>query len=139
MACPAKMPVIEKADHVGGLFCLLPDIAVKKIYDHGAVLTGNDFWEEYKNLARLFALKREIPIHRKKLNFGNLKFHIISPSELLFKDLNADSIAMKMRYGEITFLFAADLNIKAEKRIRKGLNLQSRVLKAGHHGALQCF
>jgi competence protein ComEC len=124
-------------DHVGGLFSILPDLRVGKIFDNGAQLIGDDIWEEYINILKDIEIKREILGEGDTFKIDDVIFEILSPSEPLFKDLNADSIAMKMRYGEITFLFAADLNIKAEKRlIRKGINLQSRVLKVGHHGAL---
>lgn len=122
-------------DHVGGLFCLLPELNLRKIYDNGAILSGNDFWEEYINLVRELSVKREILREGDKLCVGNLVLQILAPSEPLGTDLNADSVVMKIQYDKIAFLMTGDLNIKGEERlIDKGINLQSQVLKVGHHG-----
>lgn len=123
-------------DHVGGLFCLVPDLAVEKIYDNGAVLIGYDFWEEYINLIKNLKIKREILEERDEFSFGRVRLRVLSPSKPLIGDMNADSIVIKISYGKIAFLLTGDLNKKGEKRLlARKLNLRSQVLKVGHHGA----
>ncbi len=123
-------------DHVGGLFCLVPDLAVEKIYDNGAVLIGYDFWEEYINLIKNLKIKREILEEGDEFSFGRVKLRVLSPSKPLIGDMNGDSIVIKISYGKIAFLLTGDLNKKGEKRLlARKLNLRSQVLKVGHHGA----
>ena len=124
-------------DHVGGLFSLLPELRVEKIYDNGIILWGNNFYEEYVMYVRELGLQQGVLRAGNSLSFGDLTLEILSPSDPLFYDLNADSIAIKLVYGKTSFLMAADLTEKGEKRLLdKGLDLKSDVLKVGHHGAL---
>jgi competence protein ComEC len=85
-------------DHVGGLFCLVPDLAVEKIYDNGAVLIGYDFWEEYINLIKNLKIKREILEEGDEFSFGRVRLRILSPSKPLTGDMNGDSIVIKISY-----------------------------------------
>lgn len=123
-------------DHVGGLFSLVPDLAVKKIYDSGAVHTGDDFWDEYIVLTKNLKIQRDVLGGGDALSFDPVKMRVLSPSKPLTGDMNADSIVIKICYEKISFLLAADLNKRGEKRLLAGkLDLRSQVLKVGHHGA----
>lgn len=123
-------------DHVGGLFCLIPDISILKIYDNGIEVPGDDFWEEYFKFVHDLKIKRKVLSQGDHLKLNRLSIKIISPSYPLFNNLNADSIALTMRYGKIYFLVAADINHEAEKRIiETASDLRSQILKVSHHGA----
>ena len=123
-------------DHVGGLFCIVPDIAVQKIYDNGAVLSGDDFGEEYINLTRSLNLDRTILTKGDTLSFGSVRMQILSPYKPLTGNMNADSIVIKLSYKKVSFLFTGDLNKKGEKRLlERDFDLRCQVLKVGHHGA----
>ena len=51
-------------------------------------------------------------------------------------DSNNDSIVLRLTYGEVNFLLAADIESGAEERLAdSGVELQSTVLKAAHHGS----
>ena len=123
-------------DHVGGLFSLLPDISVDKIYDNGIPISGNDFWEEYLQLIHNVNLSRATVKYGDKFVYNGLILQVLSPSEPLFGDLNSDSVALRLKYDKISFFLAGDLSARAEKRlIGKKINLGSQILKVGHHGA----
>lgn len=123
-------------DHVGGLFCLLPGLEVDKVYDNGITLKGYDFWEEYRSLVRGLDLHRDVLTEGSSLDFGQLFITVLSPWIPLAGDMNADSIVLKLRYGNVRFLMTGDLNFKGEKRLlKKGIDLRCDVLKVGHHGA----
>lgn len=123
-------------DHVGGLFCLVPDLRVEKVCDNGAVLTGDDFWEEYINLTKNLKIERQTVEEGDALSFGRVGVRVLSPSKPLTGDMNADSIVMKISYEKVAFLMAADLNKRGEERLLAGKpDLRSQVLKVGHHGA----
>ena len=58
------------------------------------------------------------------------------PREGLSGDSNNDSIVLRLTYGEVSFLLAADIESEAEERlVNSGVDLQSTVLKAAHHGS----
>ena len=123
-------------DHVGGLFCLMPGLEVDKIYDNGITLKGYEFWEEYRNLVRELDLPRDVLTEGSRLGFGQLFITVLSPWIPFTGDMNADSIVLKLRYGDVRFLMTGDLNFKGEKRLlKKGIDLRCDVLKVGHHGA----
>ncbi|MGI6425289.1 MAG: ComEC/Rec2 family competence protein [Tepidanaerobacteraceae bacterium] len=49
---------------------------------------------------------------------------------------NNKSVVLKMMYKGIAFLFTGDLEREGEENlIGSGLNIQSQVLKVGHHGS----
>ena len=53
-----------------------------------------------------------------------------------FGDSNNDSVAVRLRYGTVSVLLAADMEDEAELRlIDSGSDISSTVLKAGHHGS----
>ena len=49
-------------------------------------------------------------------------------------DLNNTSIVLKVTYQNISFLFTGDASTKVEEQLNKS-DLQSTVLKVGHHGS----
>ncbi|MYC37734.1 MAG: ComEC/Rec2 family competence protein [Chloroflexi bacterium] len=58
------------------------------------------------------------------------------PREGLSGDSNNDSLVMRLTYGEVSLLLAADIESEAEQRLVEGrAELQSTVLKAAHHGS----
>ncbi|MBW2154615.1 MAG: MBL fold metallo-hydrolase [Deltaproteobacteria bacterium] len=123
-------------DHVGGVFCILPEFRVKTIYDNGMILAGNVFWEEYHSILRNLGIKREILLGGSHLTYGVLKIQVLSPFKPLAGDLNTDSIVTRVCYGNTAFLLAADLTKAGENRLLSTKeNIQSQVLKVGHHGA----
>lgn len=145
-------------DHVGGIFGILPDIPVKKIYDNGADPGKEEVALEYLNFVEGLYLDRgvlrsEVGGHpgeppsgtpselfhgagRGELVFGALRLQVLSPSTPLSGNLNADSIVLRVLYGDIRILLMADATRKVEQALVKqmGEDLRSQVLKVGHHG-----
>jgi competence protein ComEC len=62
---------------------------------------------------------------------------VLNPTQPLeFGDLNDNSIVVKLQAGNTSFLFTGDAEEDAEQSmIDVGVNLQSDVLKVGHHGS----
>ena len=66
---------------------------------------------------------------------GEAEFEFIGPVEE-YDDLNANSLVLRLEYGDTSFLFTGDMTSKAEKDlINDGLNVKCDVLKVGHHGS----
>ena len=122
-------------DHVGGIFGLLSGLEVDKVYDNGVSLKGNVFWDEYRNFLKELDLQRDVLKAGSRLDFGSLSITVLNPFEPFTGNMNADSIVLLLRYGDVRFLMAGDLNINGEKRLlEKDVDLKSDVLKVGHHG-----
>jgi competence protein ComEC len=47
---------------------------------------------------------------------------------------NANSVVLRLRYGQTAFLLAGDLDLAGEKRLQNQ-SLHAAVLKVGHHGS----
>jgi competence protein ComEC len=52
------------------------------------------------------------------------------------KDTNADSLVLKLIFGESSFLFTGDLPIKEEEGLAgEGADIDSQIIKIAHHGS----
>jgi competence protein ComEC len=123
-------------DHVGGLFYVLPKFQVGLVYDNGLPLQGNDIWEEYVTMTQSLGVKRQTLRSGDGIQSGGLKLTVVSPSAEASGDLNADSIVIRLTYGDFTVLLTGDLNQKGEKRLLGAdFDLWSDILKVGHHAA----
>lgn len=70
-----------------------------------------------------------------KFEIGDLKIEILGPVQE-HDNLNSNSVVMRIKYGDISFMFTGDAEINEEKDIIKSnADLQSTVLKVGHHGS----
>jgi beta-lactamase superfamily II metal-dependent hydrolase len=60
---------------------------------------------------------------------------VLAPSGKRYRDLNDYSIVIKLRYGNISFLFTGDATTLSEmEMLSRGYDLKCDVLKVGHHG-----
>ena len=66
-----------------------------------------------------------------------VELRVLNPSlQRPFGESNNDSIALRLVYGEMSFILTADMEGEAEERlVNSGAQLRSTVLKAGHHGS----
>lgn len=70
-----------------------------------------------------------------KFNLGDLRFKILGPVKSS-ENLNNCSLIVKIEYKDVSFLFMGDSEKAEEYSILKsGCNLNSTVLKVGHHGS----
>ena len=125
------------SDHSRGLLAVLDRFAV------GAVLTGPHTvdnparleWEQ--TLLRKGISPVEVKAgHRIVLEDG-VELVVLNPAPgRQFGDSNNDSVAVRLDYGNVSVLLAADMQDEAELRlVNGGANITSTVLKAGHHGS----
>ena len=66
-----------------------------------------------------------------------VELQVLNPQrDTLLGDSNNDSIVLRLAYGEVSFLLAADIESEAEERMANGgAELGSTVLKVAHHGS----
>jgi len=140
------------ADHIGGLVDVLKTFEVNQIWLNGDVPHEDDpYIKLYKNFESLVNAKGA-SIHEARrgqtIDIGILSFDVLHPDRLrlipsrnnpysmIWGAQNSNSIVLRLRYGNISFLFTGDADKEAENKIlRAGLDVQADILKVGHHGS----
>lgn len=122
------------ADHIGGLSRVLEAFDVDEIIMPKVTHTS----ATYENL--LLTIKKKgykvtLPQVGDQYALGDAHFLILSPSQE-YDDLNNWSVAMKVSYENVSFVFTGDAEALAEEHmLTSGLLLSANVLKLGHHGS----
>ncbi|MBR6702316.1 MAG: MBL fold metallo-hydrolase [Clostridia bacterium] len=76
------------------------------------------------------------PMPGDEFGLGGAVFTVLGPLDELTENQNDISLVIKLTYGERSFLFTGDAEKDEEKDIiDSGADLESDVLKAGHHGS----
>ncbi len=129
-------------DHVGGLPYIARKFSTDELWHNGE----NSFLQPYQALMETALTQKSAIITCKRdmqmRTFGNVTMNILNPQQdclsVWDKDQNAtnnNSIVLKIAYGEVSFLFAADILKEQEsKLLQSGADLASTVLKVPHHG-----
>lgn len=122
------------SDHLSGLIGCLNAFDVENVigsnYEHDSKLYGS-FMEAVDEEG----LTMQYPKVGERFHFGDAEFMILSPKEI-GSDSNANSVAIKLTYGDNSFIFTGDANVASEKNMcSSGLDLSCDVLSVGHHGS----
>lgn len=123
------------SDHCNGLIQILENLKVEKILISKQPQTT----QEFKNIIKIAKIKKiDIETIKKddKLIFDKyVSMDIIYPyQELIYEDLNNNSVVAKLCYQNFSMLFTGDISIEAENEIIKNkINLESTILKIAHH------
>ncbi|MCP1663271.1 beta-lactamase superfamily II metal-dependent hydrolase [Methanocalculus sp. AMF5] len=64
-----------------------------------------------------------------------VSIQILNPGPQLTGDLNEDSVVLKIEYGQVAFLLVGDAGISTENIMMARYDLDSEILKVGHHGS----
>lgn len=122
-------------DHIGGLATVIYNFDVEKIIKPALsenTKTSRDF-EEAINSRNIPV---EYPGQGETMEFGDLKFIVLSDKSKIYGETNNYSIVLKMVYKDVAFLFTGDAEAEAEHDIlESGLDIKADVLKVGHHGS----
>lgn len=125
-------------DHIGGMGQVIKNFNIGKFY--APKVTSNTKTFEYmvnqlnnKNL-KINIIKPDIG---SDIDLGkNTKVEIFSPNSSSYDNLNNYSPIIRISYKETSFLFTGDAEKLSEKEVlEKGYDIQSDVLKIGHHGS----
>lgn len=122
------------ADHCGGLDAVIESFEVETVFT--SPYAGNaSSYEIFLEAVSDAYLEAEVPVQGTKYSLGGAEFEFIGPLED-HKNLNDDSLVMRLEYGDTSFLFTGDMTAGAEKElIDDGLNVKCDVLKVAHHGS----
>jgi beta-lactamase superfamily II metal-dependent hydrolase len=106
----------------------------------------NSFFDEYKDAVAKSGAQHEKAEPGKKYDLGGgAILTVLAPSEPFFtkeqmktggNDTNANSIVLRLDYGDFSMLLMGDAEEQTEARLLgKDLNLQATVIKIAHHGS----
>lgn len=122
------------SDHVSGLIGCLKTFDVKHVigsdYEHNSRLY-HSFMEAVKEKG----LTMQYPKVGTIYDFGEAVITILAPAEIS-NDSNANSVAIKLSYGESDFIFTGDADYASERKmVASGIDLDCEVLSLAHHGS----
>ena len=122
------------ADHIGGLSGALNYASVGTAYCPVTTGTTETFQSFVKYLAQQ-GKQITVPTAGETFPLGGAQVQILGPLHSA-EDSNDNSIVLKVSFGATSFLFTGDAE-RAEEQdlLSAGVNLQSTVLKVGHHGS----
>ena len=122
------------ADHIGGLSGALNYATVGTAYCPVTTGTTKTFQSFMKYLSKQ-GKSITVPTPGTNFSLGGAEVQILGPLRDA-EDSNDNSIVMKLSFGATSFLFTGDAE-RAEEQdlLNAGVNLQSTVLKVGHHGS----
>ena len=122
------------ADHIGGLSGALNYASVGTAYCPETTGTTEKFQSFVKYLAQR-GKQITVPTAGETFALGGAQIQILGPLHRA-EDSNDNSIVLKVSFGATSFLFTGDAE-RAEEQdlLNSGVNLQSTVLKVGHHGS----
>ncbi len=106
----------------------------------------NSFFDEYAAALKQNGAQHEKAQTGKKYDLGGgAILTVLGPTEPFFtkdhvkaggNETNANSIVLRLDYGEFSMLFMGDAEAQTEERmLGKDLNLKANVIKVAHHGS----
>jgi len=129
-----------QADHITGLVEVLRRYKVKQVLEPGMPYDSL-IYEEWLELVKGGQIEHEIARAGQEIGLGRgIKIEVFNPPANLFQgtshDVDNNGVVIKLSWGEISFLFTADIRQEAEfELIWQRANLKSTVLKIAHHGS----
>lgn len=122
------------ADHIGGLSGALNYAKVGTAYcpvTSGTTKTFQSFVKYLKKQGKSIT----VPKAGDEFSLGGAQVRILGPTDSQAEGNNS-SIVLKVTFGDTSFLFTGDAEREEEQELlESGYDLESTVLKVGHHGS----
>lgn len=122
-------------DHIGGLDAVINKYTIGKVIMPKVTSKTKTFKDV---IAAIKAKDLKITTAKvgDKFNVGSAQCQILAPNSSKYDNLNDYSVTIGITYGDSSYLFTGDAEVKSEKEIIKnGLLQHFDVLKVGHHGS----
>ena len=121
-------------DHVGGLPAAFEKCHVDNVLSP-VTEYNSDAFSKFVSAAEKQGLSITVPDPGMTFSLGDAQVTVLGPVHD-YDDVNNTSIVLKIVYGDTSFIFMGDAENQAEHDIiESGANLESTVLKIGHHGS----
>ncbi|WP_246231685.1 MBL fold metallo-hydrolase [Sporosarcina jiandibaonis] len=122
------------ADHIGQLDKIIDAFNVTEVWMNGEIANSQVFAKSLDAIE-----KNDVDYYEPKVgdlfDIGPLQIEVLHPKSMT-ANTNNNSLAMRMQYGDIAFLFTGDGEEKAEREMLSSeANLQADILHVGHHGS----
>lgn len=123
------------SDHIGGLDVIIYKFNCKAVWMPACSKDTNTY-RDVISAVNSKNYKITSPAPGEIYSLGDAKISILAPVKDYGEDANNNSIAMKIEYGENSFLFTGDCEEEAETdMLSSGMDVSAQVMKAGHHGS----
>jgi competence protein ComEC len=129
-----------QADHLTGLVEVLQRYKVKRVLEPG-VPYDSLVYNEWCQLIADKGIQHDIATAGQKIDLGDgITMEVLNPQKVFFEgssdDVDNNDIVLRLSWGEVSFLFTADIRTEAElELILQRANIKTAVLKVGHHGS----
>lgn len=121
-------------DHIGGLIDVISSYSVGTLINSGKTHTTQTYAELLTSINNN-RINYKVPKSGDKISLDeNVDITVLHADENA-SDNNDASIVLKVTYGQVSFLLTGDADLGIEEQIYNKYNVQSTVLKAGHHGS----
>ena len=122
------------SDHIGGMADIIKSFDVGSFYMPRVTHTTKTF-ENMINAVKNKGLKATEAKAGVSIDVGQgFKVYFIAPNSSSYDNLNNYSAVLKLELGKTAFLFTGDAEDISENEMLRH-NLQSELLKVGHHGS----
>lgn len=123
------------ADHIGQLDDVLTAVDVEEVWMSGTASTSQTFEEAVAAIEASDAAYEE-PRAGAHTTVGSLVIDVVHPTELT-GEAHPDTLAMRISYGSVSFLFTGDAEAETEAEMvaRDEALLAATVYQVGHHGS----
>lgn len=129
------------ADHIANTWKVIETRDVGLVLDSGVPHTGRDY-EKLLDAVERKGVPFQIARKGRSIDLGGgAKLHVLGPEEPLVKgsrsDINANSVVVRLDYGQVGVLFTGDAETETEHRLLAlgAEELQATILKVAHHGS----
>ncbi|HBX47985.1 MAG TPA: hypothetical protein DEF85_03740, partial [Clostridiaceae bacterium] len=123
------------ADHIGGMPAVINGFEINKIYMPKVTHTSKIFENTMESI-KAKGMKISTPHPGDSFKLGNADCTILAPNSSSYDNLNNYSIVLRIKFGNNSFIFDGDAESLSEGEIlQKQLDIQSDVIKLGHHGS----
>ena len=134
------------ADHIGGMEMLIDKYPIGMVYDNGMPSTSRVYIGYMKQLKAKGTARKGLCTGDRVDLGGGAVFEVLAPSASLVQqgsvkgykhDPNNESVVGRLVFGDFSMMFTGDAEKKEEQDVLAGGQgeVQSTVLKAGHHGS----
>ena len=129
------------ADHIGGMLAVFQTAEIEDIYDDGVPTTTNTYRTYLKNIKAKNIRYHKVGAGDTIPLFDGVNFEVLAPVKVLKNergeaDLNNNSVAGRLVYGNFAMMFTGDAESEEEKTmLDSGAAMKCDVLKVGHHGS----
>lgn len=119
-------------DHALGLISVLPALHPRELWT-GAGAERGPLLDAVK-VAAAGAVQKEVELGTPPFQLGEAQVEVLGPprDRVLLEGVNDQSVVLKVRHGEVTFLLTGDIEAAAEESLAPG---EVTVMKAPHHGS----